>query len=477
MSNTLPHDVDRTSLMRAVYRSDLSSFIQRAFGVTNPATPYVHNWHIDSIAYALEQCRLGKIKRLIITIQPRSMKSICASVVYPAWLLGHDPSTKIIGASYAMELSRKHSLDCRNLMESQFYRSLFPGTILSPSKNTETEFMTTRRGSRYATSVGGPLTGRGGDVLIIDDPLKPEDALSNAARQRQNEWFGNTAYSRLDNKAAGTIIIVTQRLHIEDLVGYVLPLEDWYHLNLPAIEDTARQIQIGPDRFVQRKPGDLLHPERESAIELNKIKAALGNYQFSAQYLQQPIPIDGEIIKWQWFKQYKELPKRMPDDRIVQSWDTASKANELSDYSVCTTWHIQGDNCYLLDVFRERLEFPALKKKAIELFQRFNPRIILIEDRASGTSLIQELKGKGLGIKAIEPVADKVTRMSAQSVKIEAGKVHIPDQAPWFAAFKAELLQFPNGAKDDQVDSLSQLLQWTSDRTKNRARVVKLKGW
>lgn len=453
-------------ILDAVLRSDLSSFIQKSFKIINPSTPYFHNWHIDAIAYTLERCRVGEIKRLIITIQPRSLKSICASVVYPAWLLGHDPSTKIICASYSMDLAKKHGLDCRALVESPFYRRLFPHTVISPDKNTETEFMTTARGSRLATSVGGSLTGRGGDFLTIDDPLKPEDALSQTARQRQNDWFGNTAYSRLDSKEDGVIIIVTQRLHIDDLVGHILPLEDWHHLNLPAAEDTLRHVPLGYGRFKTRYPGDLLHPERESHDTLDRLQKTLGQYNYSAQYLQQPVPIDGEIIKWHWFKTYKDLPKRMSNDQIVLSWDTASKSNELSDYSVCTVWHVHGNDYYLMDVIRERLEFPALKKRALQIVDRYCPTITLIEDRSSGTALIQELRQCRIRIRAIEPSGDKITRMSSQSTKIEGGSVYLPDSAPWLQAFKAECMQFPNGAHNDQVDSVSQFLQWVADRKK-----------
>ncbi|MCH7910393.1 MAG: terminase, partial [Candidatus Hydrogenedentes bacterium] len=321
---------------QATLREDLSSFIQKTFSTVDPSAAYRHNWHIDAIAWNLERCMQGEIRRLIITVPPRNLKSICVSVAFIAWVLGHDPARRIIVVSYSEDLAKKHSRDCRAVMESPWYRAVFPGTRLDPGKNTEIEFMTTQRGFRLATSVGGTLTGRGGNIIIIDDPLKPTDAMSEAKREAVKQWYNGTLYSRLDSKADDVIILVMQRLHVDDLVGHVLEQEPWVHLNLPAIAESSQRIQTGPETFIDRRAGDVLHPEHESRETLDDIKSVLGTYAYSAQYLQSPVPAGGTMIKWSWFRFYDEAPPLGENDRIIQSWDTASKAGELHDYSVCT---------------------------------------------------------------------------------------------------------------------------------------------
>jgi len=216
---------DRAAAFRILLREDLASFTHKTFLTVSPAREYQLNWHIEAMAWHLEQCLKGNIKRLIITVPPRHLKSICASVAFPAWALGHDPSLRIIAASYAADLARKHALDCRAVLQAPWYRRVFPRTRLHPDKNTELEVMTTARGFRYATSIGGSVTGRGGDLVLIDDPMKPEEAMSELKRNAVNQWFDGTLYPRLDNKAEGVIILIMQRLHVDDLIGHVTEQE------------------------------------------------------------------------------------------------------------------------------------------------------------------------------------------------------------------------------------------------------------
>ncbi|SPE28557.1 conserved hypothetical protein [Candidatus Sulfotelmatomonas gaucii] len=220
---------------QAVLRNDFASFIERTFHELNPQANFVPGQYIDLLAATLEKCRTGQTKRQIINLPPRTLKSHAATVAYPAWLLGHDPSKQIICASYGQDLADKHARDCRTLMSSAFYLGLFPRTVLSPEKLSVNDFMTIAQGFRMATSVGGVLTGRGADIIILDDPMKPEDALSETRRRASNDWYFNTLLSRLNSKENGVIIIVMQRLHQEDLVGEVMEREHWDVLSLPAI--------------------------------------------------------------------------------------------------------------------------------------------------------------------------------------------------------------------------------------------------
>src|SRR6516162_3802122 len=239
----------------AILRSDLGYFAERCFSELNPQVPFLPNWHIEVIAAKLMAVREGKIRRLIINLPPRHLKSLLASIAFPAWCLGHDPSAQILCVSYAQDLADKHARDCRAIMMSGWYRRIFP-TRLSPHRHAVQEFITTRQGYRLATSTGGVLTGRGADFILIDDPLKPEDALSKALRQACNEWFVHTLYSRLNDKRSGAIVIIMQRLHEDDLVGHVLGQEPWEVVSFPAIAeaDEVHRIETiwGPRCFTRR---------------------------------------------------------------------------------------------------------------------------------------------------------------------------------------------------------------------------------
>jgi hypothetical protein len=374
-------------------RQDFSTFAARCFYDLNPQTELAMNWHLEVIAAKLAAVRQGQIPRLIINLPPRHLKSLLASIAFPAWCLGHDPSAQILCVSYAGELADKLARDCRLIMMSPWYRRIFP-TRLAPHRQAVQEFLTTRQGYRLATSNGGVLTGRGADIILIDDPLKPEEALSDTQRRAANEWFSHTLYSRVNNKRSGAIVIIMQRLHEDDLIGHVLAQEPWEIVRFPAIaeEDEVHRIEtiLGTRTFVRRR-GEALHPEREPLDTLARIRHTIGEYNFAGQYQQCPAPLGGGLVKEQWFKRYGEKDRPESFDRIVQSWDTANKATELSDFSVCTTWGIKGKNLYLLSVLRKRLEYPALKRAVREQQSLFNADVVLIEDKASGTQLIQEL--------------------------------------------------------------------------------------
>jgi predicted phage terminase large subunit-like protein len=426
-------------LVNAACRDDFVSFIRKCFEILSPGTSFQANWHISALAYRLEQVRLGKIKRLIINMPPRSLKSIVSSVAFPAYILGHEPALRIIAVSYGADLAVKHANDFRAVVESTWYRGVFPWMRISGAKNTEFEVLTTRQGYRLATSVDGTLTGRGGDIVIIDDPLKPSDALSDSKRERVNDWFSNTLLSRLDDKQTGAIVIVMQRLHMDDLTGRLLRASnDWTLLSLPAIAEQDETIPIGPKEDHFRRVGELI--------------------TFAAQFQQAPIPPGGAMIKRHWIRAYDRLPIHDWKSRVFQSWDTASKEGGQNDYSVGTTWLCHENKYYLIDVMRGRFDYPTLKSRAILYAKVHKPTKILIEDTGVGTALIAELKHDGLYAIAVKPERDKVTRMSIQSGKFESGAVLFPEKASWLADLESELFSFPNGRHDDQVDSVSQAL-------------------
>jgi predicted phage terminase large subunit-like protein len=397
------------------------------------------------------------------------LKSIAISVAYVAWRLGHDPTLRVIVVSYSAELAAELHRQFRMVVKSAWYAELFPNVRWA--KETSVEFVTSRGGGRYATSVGGTLTGRGADLIIVDDPLNAAESHSETARKKLIDWFGGTLASRLNDKTRNPMIVVAQRLHEDDLPGHLLRAGGWQHLSLPATALERERILIGPGRFHLRRPGEALHEAREPLHVLEQIRAEIGSLKFSAQYQQQPVPLEGNLVRREWFKPYDALPPRTYNSRIVQSWDVAATTGSGSDYSVCTTWLICGGNFYLLHVFRERLTYPPLRCKVIELAQEHRTETILIEDAGFGLNLIQDLytdkpawMPNPIGIK---PVSTKLDRFEAQTAKIEAGHLRIPNEAHWLGAFLNEMLAFPNARHDDQVDSVSQFLQWAAGYLKS----------
>ena len=449
----------------AFVRRDLTLFIERSFSELNPQTQYLHNWHVDVVADALEQCQNGKLKRLIINLPPRSLKSHMASITFPAYLLGHKPSSQIICASYAQDLADKLAGDCRSLMTSQWYQGLFPSTRLATRRPMLNDYSTTEMGFRLSTSVGGVLTGRGADFIIIDDPIKPVDALSETQRKSVNDWYDHSLITRLNDKKSGCVILIMQRLHENDLVGHVIQKENWKIIKFPAIaeENTSYTIRtLYGEKTFSRNVGDALHAEREPLELLTQIREIQGEYHFAAQYQQAPSPLGGGMIKTDWFRIYtpEELPKEF--DLVFQSWDTANKSSELNDYSVCTSWGVRKDHLYLLHVFRKRLDYPDLRRAVKQQALLYNAKNILIEDKASGIQLLQDLRDDGLhGATAYTTSMDKIMRAHSVSSTIENGFVFIPTQADWIPEYLHEIASFPKGKYDDQVDSTSQALDWS----------------
>ncbi len=443
-------------LLQAVLRNHFTSFTAKAFHTVSPGIPYLHNWHIETISEKLNQVIEGKITRLIINIPPRYLKSICVTVAWPAWLLGQNPAIKIMTASYSQALSNKHSQDCRLIINSQWYQDLFPWTRIAKGENQKFKFVTTKRGFRFSTSTGGTATGEGGDILIIDDPQNPNKINSKKYRENTIEWFEQTFVSRLNNKKTGSIVIVMQRLHEEDLSGYLLKhkSKQWELLKIPAILD--------------QDTGLTLHPEREDLTSLLKLKAELGEYNFSAQYQQEPIPSKGTMLQKAWLKYYSNEQK-LEFNQIIQSWDTAIKAKDEHDYSVGITLGINENGYYLLDLVRTKVEFPALLSLVQNFANKWRPQTILVEDKASGQSLIQSLKLK-TPIIAIKPKFDKITRFASHTPLFEAGKIFIRTEAAWRLQLEQELLGFPKSAHDDQVDALSQALNYLEQRKTIRLR-------
>lgn len=441
-------------------RSDFGAFAHRAFpelegGLIDPSA------HIDIICRLLEKVYDGEVRRSIVCMPPRYLKTFLISIAYTAWLLGKDPKTRIICASYGASLAEKFSADTLKLMRSKWYRRIFPATILDPKKQSKVEIGTTAGGYRYATSVGGTMTGRGADIIIVDDPLKANEGHSPTARQSCIDWFNSTVFTRFNHPKKGKIIIVAQRLHAEDLPGHLIEAGGWDQLILPAINPTKQTYDIVKGGLKALfAAGRILQPSRHDLPDLEQLKKQMGEQDFEAQYNQRPVPPGGATFKEEWIRRYDSPPKPAQTEAIIQSWDTAYEGDETNAYSVCTTWAKCPDGYFLIDVWRDRPNFPTLYKKVLALKKQFGAKMVIVERKASGISLIEQIHDieKQKWLTDISPEKSKVERAQQQSVKFEQGRIWLPKQAPWLPAYEAELFQFPHSKFDDQVDSTVQLL-------------------
>ncbi|MXU66597.1 phage terminase large subunit [Oceanomicrobium pacificus] len=448
---------------KQVPRDEFFYFVWKVFHTLHHGSDsaFQPNWHVEAMCHELDNVRTGENKRLVINIPPRCLKSITVAVAYVAYILGHKPEAKIIVASYGLDLARKHSEDCRKVMETPWYKAMFPAARLARKGNTVDVIRTTRGGSRKAVSIGSSVTGHGADYIIIDDLLKAGDAGSEAELIKAQEFIEGTLLSRFNHPSEGRVVMIAQRLNELDPPGYLLDKGTYRHLNLPAIAEENEVVPIGRGRSHRRGPGDLLFPDRLDRETLDRMRREMGSAIFNCQYQQNPIAPDGSPLRWEWFQTYDQVQDRNWYQLVVQSWDTGMSADPRSDFSVCTTWGFRDTSWYLLDVWRGRLDYPQLKANVLALTETWRPEKVLIEDAATGRPLFHELFMDDKRYRRITPEKDKEVRFAAACAPVEAGTVFLPREAPWLPAFKRELLGFPRTRHDDQVDSFSQFLNWS----------------
>lgn len=439
-----------------LYRTEFAAFAARALQVIQP--DFQSNWHTDAIIQYGAQVADGAIRYGIVNGPPRSLKSVILSAVLPSFMLGQNPRTQLICVSRGQDLA--HILADLNLriMQSPFYRRVFPNTRLA--RKAKDDFSTTAGGSRYATSINGGVTGRGADLIIVDDPINAADSDSETVRPGVNAWFDQTLPTRLNDPTTGGMLIVMQRTHQDDLTGHLMHQRLWDQLVIPAQTEIERRYDLGYRRTHIMKPGDVMHPERMPLSLLEEKRISLGTRIFNAQYLQDPSPAGGLIFKRDWLRY--EAFERRSGDRVVQSWDCASKTGDRNDYSACITAIVRRNQVLIVDVFRGRLDFPDLKRKAIALAGIYKPIKLFIEDASAGAQLIQMLAhemppGVPLPI-PVKATRDKLDRASIAEARVQSGAMILPARAPWLNDFVEELVAFPNGRFDDQVDALAHLM-------------------
>lgn len=411
--------------------------------------------HHLMLASKLEAVERGELTRLMVFMPPRHGKSMLTSEFFPAWYLGRHPDRSVISATYSQELASDFGRKVRNLTEAPLHRAAFPKGRMSVDSTAAHRFNTDSGGAYYAVGRGGSITGRGGHLFVIDDPLKDRaEAESDTIREAAKAWYRSVARTRL--QPGGAIVMVLTRWHDDDLAGWQLREhmhEGWEVLSLPAIAE--------PGDALGRAEGESLWPDQYPIEALKSIKAALGTYEWSALYQQRPVPAEGAIFKLAWFEANRYDAPQANYKRIVQSWDTGQKAADRNDPSVCTTWGESETTYDLLHVWRDRVEYPALRRIAESLSLEWKPNAVLVEDKSSGQSLVQDLKASTkLPVIPREPEGDKIIRAMSVSPMCEAGRVRLPRVASWLPDLEHELARFPSGTHDDQVDSISQALTY-----------------
>jgi len=435
-------------------RSDFLTFVKKMW----PA--FIGGRHHEVMADAFERVANGELKRLIINMPPRHTKSEFASYLFPAWFLGRYPEKKIIQTAHTAELAVGFGRKVRNLISQDDFQSVFPGIELSSDSKAAGRWNTNKRGDYFAIGVGGAVTGKGADVLIIDDPHSEQEAALGAYNpevyNKVYEWYTSGPRQRL--QPGGAIIVVMTRWSIRDLTGQIVKsatqregADEWEVIELPAIMPS----------------GDPLWPEFWPLDQLESLKAELPVAKWSAQYQQDPTSEEGALIKREWWREW-ERDSPPPCEAIIQSWDTAFLKTQRADYSACTTWGVfnypndEGvsvPNLILLDAFKEKLEFPELKRAAYEKYWEYEPDQMIVEAKAAGSPLIFELRAMGIPVTEFTPSRgqDKIARVNAVSDLFASGIIWCPPTR-WAEEVVEECASFPSGEHDDLVDSTTQAL-------------------
>jgi len=461
-----------------VLELSLKEFVEKAWGILEPVSTIVWSWHLDLICEYLTLIRdeefktiCGDLEGIIFNVPPRTMKSLLITVFFPIWVWTTRPSCRFMFVSYSEKLSTQHSVFRRSIIESEWYQKEW-GSIftLSRDQNVKSHYENSSRGAMFSTGMQATATGMGGDVLIFDDPLNPEQAIS-LEREAVNLRFDTTFRSRINNPAKGVKIIIMQRLHELDLTGHVLARESsrWKHVSLPAVAEKDQSWNFPKSKKIEiQKAGQLLWPARLPQSFLDSQRVGMGSWAFNGQYQQTPAPLDGGIIKRQWVRFYRQLPEKF--EFVVQSWDCTFSGGQENDFVAGQVWARSGGKYFMLPYRTyDRLDFgPTMA--AIKACHAKYPQAhaVLIEDKANGPAIISELQKEIAGVVAVNPEGGKIARAQATAPLWEAGSIELPDPqvfgCDWIEDYLHNICTFPKAAHDDDVDATSQALIYMRNR-------------
>lgn len=485
-----PELPEETDLVRELAERHLADFIREAWPIVVPQDPYVHGWHIDAIAEHLEAVTLGQIQSLIINVPPRHTKSTITGVMWPCWTWTRRPASRWIFSSYAQSLSTRDSLACRRLITSPWYQSLWGSRFvlkedkpwvetfdLADDQNLKMRFDNDKGGYRIATSVGGAVTGEGGDFLVADDPHNAKEGESDTIRQTTCDWFDLSWSTRVTDPKKSAFVVIMQRLHEGDVTGHLLAKKSgWQHLCLPAKYDKPRSTVSTGWKDPRTKPGELLWPARFGNAEIAKLEKDLGTYGASGQLQQEPTPSEGGTFQRASFSirwRPHESPTRiycghqileLKHFRRFSTVDLATSLKQTADYTVVATWGLWPSNppvLFLFDLYRDRIPAAGtiLEATLRDHARRHRTMWAGVESKGFQLAIVQQLVAKGLRVKPVEMPGDKMQHAQAATPMAEQRRIVLPEFAPWLADFEKELFLFPNADHDDQVDTLSMAAQ------------------
>ena len=465
--------------------SSLHEFLKVAWPIIEPSRAFIDNWHIGAITEHLEAVDRGEIKRLVINIPPRMLKSITVDVMFPSWVWTHRPQVKFLSVSYNRSLVIRDTNKSRRLIQSSWYQRRWPHVAIHADQNMKSYFENVHSGARIIASFEAGATGEGGDIIIVDDPSELSDAFNASALKHVQDVWDDTLSTRLNDPTTGAFVIMMQRLSSKDLTGYVLRERGWTHLMLPMEYESRRKCvtylprdkdprsgQPLPDRVPffedpRTIDGELLFPERADEAVVANLKSK-GELIYASQQQQRPVPQGGYVFQEDWFKYYKILPASF-DTRAdgCISVDCAYKDLKTAAYVCLGAWGRLNTAHYLLHVIRKRMTFPETMialRSLCDMFPWIGPK--LIEDKANGPAVISMMQSELVGLIAVNPEGGKESRANAVSYLFQAGNVLLPDPEAvrWVKDYTSELQSFPRGEFQDQVDMTSQALIWYDKR-------------
>lgn len=463
---------EATALRAEKYRRSYSEYLRAAWHVVEPGTEFMPNWHIDLIAEYLQAVQLRQFRFLAINMPPRYLKTGCVSVFWPTWTWTWEPESRWIFASYDQSLSTDISTTRRTVIESEWYQGHFGHIVrMAKDENLKGEFSNDRRGRMVSTSIGAKVLGKGGNFIVIDDPIDPERAYSRAYRDQATRFIRQTLYSRLNDKRRGVMVMVMQRLHVDDPTAMLVQEMGWTLLKIPAIAPKPQQYSFPiSGKILHRQAGDILWPEREGEEELALMRKTLTEYGWASQYQQEPVPVGGAMVKFEWIRYYDVLPLRF--DEVISTWDLTFTDTSRSDYVVGQVWGRLGATKYLLDQLRDRMGFTKAKAAMRAIKEKWpQMRAMYIEEKANGHATIEDMRKETSGVLGYDPKdRDKITRLAANLTEFESGCVLMPkpELQPWVTGYVERLCAFPSVDFDDEIDCTSMALEKMQKQQRQR---------